>query len=119
MGDFHAALDDLNKALQLIKSFPKPDSEDGHALGQEAFVRRGRADALAGLGDTASALAELEKSLQICSENAWAWYSRARVYEKIGDGEKAAADYQISLLKTGPKLTPARRERARAWLQNH
>ncbi|HKV95568.1 MAG TPA: tetratricopeptide repeat protein [Candidatus Angelobacter sp.] len=120
MGDFQAALNDLNKGLQLIQSFAKLDSNgDSNALDQEAFIRRGRADALAGLGDTASTLAELEQSLQICPENAWAWYSRACVYEKMGNHEKAAADYQTSLLKTGPQLTPARRERARTWLQNH
>jgi tetratricopeptide (TPR) repeat protein len=118
VGNFQAALDDLNKALQLIQSLANPAGRDIQALNQEAFIRRGRADAMAGLGDTASAMAELEKSLQSCPENAWAWYSRAGVYEKMGDRERATTDYQTSLLKIGPKLTPARRERARAWLQN-
>lgn len=119
MGKFQAALDDLDRALQLIQSRGNLAGAGSHALGHEAFIRRGRADALAGLGDTTSAMAELEKSLQLCPENAWAWYSRAMVYEKIGNRANVFADYHASLLKAGTKLTPARRERARAWVQSH
>jgi tetratricopeptide (TPR) repeat protein len=118
MGSFRAALEDLNKALQLVHSSPTPSGADNQQSDREAFIRRGRAEAVCGLGDTAAALVELERSLQICPENAWAWYTRAQVYEKLGDQQKAASDYEIALQKQEPKLTPARRERARAWLLN-
>jgi tetratricopeptide (TPR) repeat protein len=118
MGNFQAALDDLGKALQAIRSVSESDAKNMPLLEYEAFARRGRSDALAGLGDLTEALAELEISLRLCPENAWAYYSRAQVYEKIGEQEKATADYEIALLKKGPKLTPSRRERAHAWLQN-
>jgi tetratricopeptide (TPR) repeat protein len=117
MGNSRAALEDLDAALRVIESGSAGAASDN--LGEyEAFVRRGRGDALASSGDQAAAMEELDRSLRLSPENAWAFYSRAQLYDKMGEKSKAADDYAVCLKKKGPKLNPARRDRAQAWLQN-
>jgi tetratricopeptide (TPR) repeat protein len=80
----------------------------------EAFVRNGRAVALAALGEDISAMREFESSLTLCPENAWVYYNRARVEDGARNLEKARLDYQTALAKDGPALNLIQRERARA-----
>lgn len=85
--------------------------------GAEAITRNGRAVALAGLGRINEAMTEFEASVNLCADNAWVYYNRAQVYERINDQQKAIADYRTALVKTGPHLSPRQKELARAKIQ--
>jgi tetratricopeptide (TPR) repeat protein len=84
----------------------------------EAFTRRGRGIAAAGLGETERAMAEFDSSIALCPENAWVYYSRAQVYERLGDSRNASADYLVALGKKVPALTRIQRETAQARMRN-
>jgi tetratricopeptide (TPR) repeat protein len=118
LGDNEKALIDLDFALQVLTS----DASDNPRFSEwrsraEAFRRNGRGLALGGLGDFGGALAEFERSINLCPDNAWVYYNRAQVYERAGDARKAIADYQISLSKKNPALNPLRKERAQERLR--
>ena len=118
LGESAKALDDLNLALEAIKEAPRPDEHwakwyEHH----EAFVRNGRAVALAGLGEHSSAMREFDVSIGLCPDNAWVYYNRATVLESAGERHKASLDYQTALAKDGPSLNLIQRERAQARLQ--
>jgi tetratricopeptide (TPR) repeat protein len=119
MGESRRALDDLDLALRLLKTPPSWLPGNAESFKHiEAFVHRGRGDALATLGDKNTALDEYDLSLTLSPENAWSYYSRARLYELIGDREKALSDYKTALVKKGPALNPTRRERVQIQLRN-
>lgn len=114
LGDQHAATRDLEMALRLLTDTSKLNEEwIRWCRDAEAFVRRGRAVALAGSGQIREAMNEFDRSATLNPNNAWVYYSRARVYDRLGDGERALADYTSSLEKNDPRLTPLQRTLAR------
>jgi len=122
LGDHEGALKDLEQALQALKTTPhdsRSDATDREWWKQiEAFVHRGNADALAGIGKSTEARDELSLSMSLCPENAWAYYSRAQLFEATGDHKKAIEDYQTALTKRGPALNLIRRQSAQARLRD-
>lgn len=78
----------------------------------EAFVRRGRGVAAAAMGQNELAVAEFDASMALRPENAWVYYSRAQMNERLGRRENALSDYKLALAKKGPALTPIQREDA-------
>jgi len=115
VGENGRAMDDLNLALQTLKTVSMPDSAWAEWYKQvEAFVHNGSGVALAGLGETDRALDEFETSLGLSPENAWAYHNRAQVYDRAGDREKSSADYQKALTLKNPALNPIRRKQAQA-----
>jgi tetratricopeptide (TPR) repeat protein len=117
-GDNVRAMEDLNFALQTLKTVSMPDSNLAEWYKQaEAFVRNGRGFALAGLGERESAMDEFEQSLRLSPENAWVYHNRAQVYERAGNKEKATADYQKALVAQKPPLNPIRQKHAQERLR--
>ena len=78
----------------------------------QAYSLNGRAVAHAGLGDYGRAMAEFDRSISLCPENAWVYFNRALVYENKGDLAKAMSDYKLSLQKNTPKLSVLKRNYA-------
>jgi tetratricopeptide (TPR) repeat protein len=118
VGQSQEAMEDLDVALRLLESAPSPnDSHREWKKDAEAITRNGRAVALAGLGRIREAMTEFETSVSLCADNAWVYYNRARVYERVNDQQRALADYRTSLVKTGPQLSPRQKELARAKIQ--
>jgi len=118
LGESARAMDDLNHALEAIETARHVNPTSTQWYEQiEAFVRNGRAVALAGLGEDASAMREFESSINLCPENAWVYYNRARVYDVARNQEKAYLDYQTALAKDGPALNAIKRELAKARLR--
>ncbi len=78
----------------------------------QAYSFNGRAVAHAGLGDFERSMAEFDRSISLCPENAWVYFNRAMVYEKKGCLAKAKSDYTLSLQKTMPKLSVLKRKYA-------
>jgi tetratricopeptide (TPR) repeat protein len=112
------AINDLDLALQEIKTAPKSDPtwiEWYKDL--EAFVHNGRGAALAALGEIAPAMNAFERSIAMCPENAWVYYNRAHVHDLARDFRNAHADYQTALAKKRPPLNPIRKSRAEARLR--
>ena len=58
-----------------------------------------------------------EVSIKLSPENAWVYHNRGQVYERIGNRENASADYQTSLTKKNPALSPNRKAHAQARLR--
>jgi tetratricopeptide (TPR) repeat protein len=112
------ALEDLDLALEAIKEAPESGPNWAKWYEQiEAFIRNGRALALAGLGEHSTAMREFDSSITLSPNNAWVYYNRASVLEAAGNRQKASLDYQMALTKEGPALNPIRRERAQARLR--
>lgn len=78
----------------------------------QAYSFNGRAVAHAGLGDFERAMAEFDRSISLCPDNAWVYFNRAMVYENKGQLEKAKSDYALSLQKNMPKLSVLKRKYA-------
>ena len=90
-GENKKAVEDLTLALLTLKSVSMPDSSWYKWYEQiEAFVHNGRGFALAGLGETESAMEEFEVSIRLSPENAWVYHNRAQVYDRSGSQEKAS-----------------------------
>jgi len=118
LGESARAMDDPNHALEAIEATRRVNPTWTKWCEQiEAFVRNGRAVALAGLSEDASAMREFESSINLCPENAWVYYNRARVYDVARNREGAHLDYQTALAKDGPALNLIQRERAKARLR--
>lgn len=115
-GDYKAALEDLNLALQLLPGDDAPDP--GWQRSVEAYTRNGRAAALAGLDDFGRAIEEFEASIAMCPDNAWVYFNRAQAYDARGEREAALTDYQYSLAKDDPPLCPYKREHAQKRFQD-
>jgi tetratricopeptide (TPR) repeat protein len=118
LGEGTRAMADLNHALKEIEAARQLGSASTQWYEHiEAFVRNGRAVALAALGEDTSAMREFESSITLCPENAWVYYNRARVHDGARNQEKACLDYQTALAKDGPALNLIQRERAEARLR--
>jgi tetratricopeptide (TPR) repeat protein len=116
MGRSQEALAVLDLALRRVEA---PDPRWRDSLKEiEAFIRRGRGVAAAGLAETERAMAEFESSIVLCPENAWVYYSRAQVLERLGNWNNALSDYHVALGKKAPALTPIQREMAQARIRN-
>lgn len=83
----------------------------------EAFVRSGRGVAAAGTGQNELAVAEFDASMALSPDNAWVYYNRAQINERLGRRENALSDYKLALAKRRPPLTPSRREVAQARIR--
>lgn len=119
IGQYEKAMEDLNLALQVLKTVPAFDpSWSEWYKNIQAFVRNGRGVALAGLGKNELAMEEFEQSIALCPENAWVYYNRGQVHDLAGNHEKASADYQMAITKSGPALTPIQKERAKERLHD-
>ena len=118
LGQGETALEDLNHALEAMNAAPQPNAHWTKWYEQlEAFIRNGRAVALASLGRYSLAMREFDVSIGLCSENAWVYYNRATILDRASEHQKACLDYQTALTKDGPHLNAIQRERARARLQ--
>ena len=108
MGDFSAALTDLDAAVDQSRQ-----AGQHHLL---AYALNGRAFALAGLGRMEESTRDYEESVRLCPANAWAHYNRAVVMS--GWGEQAAARklFERALASNAPPLTKRKRERAQSLL---
>jgi len=105
LGESTRAIEDLDVALRAIETTERPDESWVHWYrGAEAFARRGRGVALAGLGQFRQALNEFAQSIALSPENAWAYYSRARVYDNEGNHQGALSDYGAAMSKIKPPL---------------
>jgi tetratricopeptide (TPR) repeat protein len=118
MDEHEHAIEELDRARIVLeknsRANPRLAEYNRHI---EAFLHRVRGVALAGLGKTDAAMNEFAISITLCSENAWVFYSRAEVHEKMGDSSRAVADYRLSLEKKGPRLSLRQREQAQVRLR--
>lgn len=113
------AIKDLDIALRIVASVPRPnDSWREWNKHTEAFIRNGRAVALAGLGKLQEAMAEFDSSMSLSPDNAWVYYNRAKIHDRLGDRKTALEDYRTSLSKDRPPLAPRQREAARVLVGN-
>src|SRR5437588_10785275 len=109
MKKFNRALTDLNHALDLAKNL-------GSHIG-EAYTRNGRGLALGGLGNYEMALAEFESAIKLCPNNAWVYYNRGLTFERMGESNKALADFKVALVKNDPIFTNNKRKYAESKLK--
>lgn len=117
LGEHPNALHDLELALQKLDSEKISDSASALWYTQiEAFTRNGKGFALAGLGQISPAMEEFELSSRLVPDNAWVYYNRAQVHERLGNRKEAMNDYRKSLEKISPKLSPIKRTYAEARL---
>ena len=118
MGRHRQALEEIDRALLILEKNGAANSRLAERNRHiKAFLHRSRGVALAGLGDAQAAMGEFTTSITLSGENGWVFYSRAEVYEKIGDRTKAMADYRLGLEKRTPHLCIRQRERAEARLR--
>jgi len=118
LGESARAIEDLDIALRIAETAPKPDdSWRNWCKHVEAFARRGRGVALATSGQIPLAMKEFDASITLSPDNACVYLSRAALYERIGDVDRALIDYRTSLEKTAPPLTPLQKDRAQAKIQ--
>lgn len=114
LGHSADAIRDLDLALQLLDTLRNTDqTRDEWCRDIEAFVRRGRGVALAVSGQTGDAINEFTRSATLNPDNAWVYYSRARIYDQQTDRQQALADYSTAIAKSEPALTPTQKELAR------
>jgi tetratricopeptide (TPR) repeat protein len=106
------ALEDLDLALKLLDA-SRTIHKAQWCSAQEAFIRRGRGVAFAALGQVREAMDEFARSATLSPDNAWLYYSRAKVHEQEGDRQAALADYSTAITNSKPSLTPGQREFAR------
>jgi tetratricopeptide (TPR) repeat protein len=119
MGRHNEALEALDLALRILKAASGSDPARCEQYKPiEAFVRRGRGVAAAGLGRNELAMDEFTSSITLCPENAWVYYSRAQLYERLANPKNASADYQLALAKKGPALTPIQRQVANVRIRD-
>jgi tetratricopeptide (TPR) repeat protein len=126
---YEKALQDLNAALKLEPDMMRARLTRGQVLAEmgrprEAmddldwaidkcvervgYLYRARALAHAQLGDRARANADITMAIELEPENAWAFFTRAQMWEMQGDYLRARADYQTALGKRRPLLNSAK-----------
>lgn len=108
MGEYRSALDDLDAAIERSRT-----SGETQVL---AFALNGQSLALAGLGQMDESTRSYEESIQLCPDNAWAYYNRAIVMQRAGDHQRAKQLFQRALDVTRPALPLGKRKRAEALL---
>jgi tetratricopeptide (TPR) repeat protein len=112
IGENAIAIKDLDVALRTLETTARPnDSWVQWCRHAEAFARRGRGVALAGLGHLPEAMNEFAKSIALNPDNAWVYASRAKICDSHGNQQGALADYGAAMTKNNPPLTPIQKER--------
>jgi tetratricopeptide (TPR) repeat protein len=115
MGSNEKALTALDLALRSLKN---TDLDQHRFYKQmEAFVHRGLGIVAAGLGKNEQAMTEFDLSITLSPENAWVYYSRAQIRDRLGSPQSASSDYQLALGKRNPALTQLQKSAARARLR--
>ncbi len=109
MGEFDEALALLDRAIEQGQG-----SVGRRAL---AYTYNGRGLALTGLEQYERAEQDFQRSVQDCPENAWVYYNQGLLYHRQGKRRAAAQCFELSLALEHPKLTPRKRDRARAFLK--
>jgi tetratricopeptide (TPR) repeat protein len=109
-GQYARAIDDLDFVHESLEQNAVADPSWKTQV--QAYSFNGRAVAHAGLGDFERAMAEFDRSISLCPDNAWVYFNRAMVYENKGQLEKAMSDYTLSLQKNMPKLSVLKRKYA-------
>ena len=109
-GDYRLAIDDLDFVQDNLHRHAT--AHPAWKAQMQAFSLNGRALAHGGLGDFEQAMADFDRSISLCPNNAWVYFNRAKVYEKRSFLEKAVADYIVSVQKKSPKLCALKREYA-------
>lgn len=107
--DYEAALTDLEEAVRL--------SREGKDPRGTAYSLNGHGLALAGLGRVDESFKDFEESLRICPRNAWVYFNRASVLERLGRLSEAMQDYQKALECQEPALAPRQREQAQIFIE--
>jgi tetratricopeptide (TPR) repeat protein len=108
MGEFRPAIADLDRALELARDVRDPAAT--------AYPLSGRGLARIGLGQYEEASRDLEESLRLCPENAWALYNLGLLREKQGNLKEATAALRRSLEAGKPPLPSVKRRRAKELL---
>jgi tetratricopeptide (TPR) repeat protein len=109
-GEYARAIDDLDFVHESLEQ--NAVANPSWKTQVQAYSLNGRAVARAGLGDFERAMADFDRSISLCPDNAWAYFNRAMVYENKGHLEKAMSDYTLSLQKNMPKLSVLKRKYA-------
>jgi tetratricopeptide (TPR) repeat protein len=130
LGDFSAAADSLQKAVELGRKSNQDGTDNPQLLFEyaDALVLADRFDQalevaddlpvpahkhlIRGLviqqrGQAAEALKEFDESLRLWPDNPWARYYAAVAAEELGDFERAIEDYR-NAIRTKPEATDAR-----------
>lgn len=108
MGEWQAALDDLDRAIDL-----------GREAGQTqllGYALNGRSFALAGIGRMDDSKRDFEESIQLCPSNAWAHYNRGIVLYQQGEIDEARERLLQALDCNDPPLSKRKRARTSAVL---
>lgn len=114
LGENATAMEDLDIALRILGTAPKlNDVQSKWCHDVEAFVRRGRGVAFASLGQIWDAMNEFDESIALSPENAWVYFSRAKIYDRLDDRRHALSDYGQAMANDKPRLSPTQREHAR------
>jgi tetratricopeptide (TPR) repeat protein len=111
LGEYELALADLEKAVEMER---KAASATGLA-----YALNGRALAYAGLGRFEEAQRDFDESVRLRPSNAFLHYNRGLVYRQLEDIAKAVNAFRQALQHSQPQLTPRKRERASAFLQQY
>jgi tetratricopeptide (TPR) repeat protein len=85
-GDFARALDDISKVISFRPNNPRV--ADSYAI---------RAMLLNRMGNSAKALLDADRAVELARRSALALYVRARIYEALGRNEEAAAGKRAAL----------------------
>jgi tetratricopeptide (TPR) repeat protein len=109
LGEYEKALIDLEQALELTQGQVSPASR--------AYPLSGKGLALAGLGRFDEASQAIEQSIQLCPGNAWAYYNRGLLFREQGLTTQAVESFQEAIGLSHPALTPRKRQRAQAFIQ--
>jgi tetratricopeptide (TPR) repeat protein len=115
VGQPQKALTDLKTVLEQINSVP--NARDAAWPAMQAYTCSGLGPAFAALGDYSKAFDEYQKSIDLQPDNAWVYFNRAHVYEKLGEHSKALTDFERSLSKSRPKLPAYKRAIAERRVQ--
>jgi tetratricopeptide (TPR) repeat protein len=102
------AVEDLNRALQILKAVPNVREQNWSEA--QAYARNGLGTARAMLGDSRSAFREFDLSIDLQPENGWVYFNRAQARERMGDNAAALADYKKAVSCSKPKLAAFKRE---------
>jgi tetratricopeptide (TPR) repeat protein len=78
------------------------DNTDSHEV--QAYSLNGRGFARGKQKKFTEALEDFETSLNICPDNAWTYFNRARIREDMNKTDLAIQDYAVSLEKDDPAL---------------
>ncbi len=95
MGEFELALADLDRALALAERQDADRTLIAYTLG-------GRGLTLAGLGRFDEALTDFERSVAQAPDNAWVYYDKGVVFDKMKETTKAAICLKLSLQLRNP-----------------